>query len=300
MHLTVAYLTNRRDCKVEWFLDSFRREVSQHGSGINVRTVMVDFFAEERKGAFEFDFHVPPKPTLWQGKHRRTTKDYFAASNARNTALCLAPDGWLLTIDDLSVLMPGFLKAVREAMVAGYIACGAYKKVWHLAVEKGEVVNCEYRPQGVDSRWLIGRDDGPVAIGGGLMFGCSNCIPTEALLQVNGWDEDCCPMGGEDYICGMMLERSGWSMKYDRRMLTLESEELHHTEKPMIRVIKSGDPDFSHIILNQVLSGQKAKAACYYPEGLREIRRQALAGKPFPVPTQPMNDWRDGQPLSEM
>ena len=300
MHLTIAYLTNRRECMVQWFLDSLRREIADFGQGLEIRTLMVDFFATERHGQFGFDFHVPPKPTVWQGPHRLTGRDYFAMSNARNTAICLAPDGWLLTVDDLSVLMPGYLKAVREGMDRGYIACGAYKKVNHLNVVDGNVVSCEERIAGIDSRWSCGLMNAAVPIGGGQMFGCSNCCPVEALLQINGWDEDCDSMGSEDYICGLMLQRAGWSLKYDRRMLTLESEELHHKEKPMLRIIKMKPTDASWAILNAVNGGIKTKGACYYPEGLREVRRQVLAGKPFPVPTQPTHDWRDGQPLSEM
>ena len=300
MHLTIAYMTNRRQCMVEWFIDSLRREIAEFGKGLEIRTVMVDFFARERGRHLSFDHHVEPKPTPWQGSHRLTTRDYFAMSNARNTAICLAPDGWLLTVDDLSVLIPGYLKAVRDAMDGGYVACGAYKKVNKLKVRNGHVVSCEERAAGVDSRWVLGNDAGPVPISGGQMFGCSNCCPVEALLQVNGWDEDCDSMGSEDYILGIMLERAGFTLKYDRRMLTLESEELHHKEQPMLRIIKMKPDDASWNILNRVRSGAKSVGACYYPEGIREVRRRVLAGEPFPIPSGPTHDWRDRQPLTEM
>lgn len=300
MQLTIAYMTNRRVCMVEWFVDSLQREISEFGKGLQIRTVMVDFFARERTPNHWFDFHVPPKPTVWQGPHRLTQRDYFAPSNARNTALCLAPDGWLLVVDDLSVLIPGYLKAVRQAIQEGYGACGAYKKVASLYVSKGRTVHYEERPSGVDSRWPIGRDDMAVGIGGGQVFGCSLCLPVESLLQINGWDEDCDSMGSEDYIAGMMLERTGLSLRYDRRMLTLESEELHHTEKPFLRIIKPGSPDRSWVILNKVRSGEKTKASCYYPEGLREVRRKVLAGELFPFYGNPSLDWFDNQALSEM
>ena len=299
-HLTIVYLTNRRQCMVEWFIDSLRREIKDFGEGLSIRTVMVDFFSDERKGAFGFDFHVPPKPTVWQGKYRLTSKDYFAASNARNTALCLAPDGWLLTVDDLSVLLPGYLKSVRQAMQENYGVCGAYKKVHDLVVQKGEVVSCDQRASGVDSRWRQGLDNAAVPIGGSQMFGCSLCLPVEALLQINGWDEDCDSMGSEDYICGLMLQRSGLSFRYDRRMLTFESEPHHHSEKPFPRIIKMQPSDASWAILNRVNSGERTKGACYYPEGLRDVRRQVLAGEPFPFYGTPTHDWRDGQALTEM
>lgn len=300
MHLTIAYLTNRRDCRVEWFVDSLKREIAHFGDGLQIRTVMVDFYADQRKGLYPFDFHVTPKPTVWQGAHRLTTKDYFAPSNARNTALCLAPEGWLLSVDDLSVLTPGFLRAVRDAMDNNYIVCGAYKKVRNLTVHKGSVVTCEERQQGMDSRWTIGHDSHAVPIGGGQMFGCSTCIPVESLLSINGWDEDCDSMGSEDYITGLMLESAPGSIRYDRRMLTYESEELHHVEKPFLRIIKAGAPDRSWVILNQVRSGLRTKGACYYPEGLREVRRKVLAGDPFPFYGAPEKDWFDNQPLANM
>lgn len=300
MHLTIAYMTNRRDCRAEWFYDSLQREIADFSEQLQIRTVMVDFYADERWGSFGFQYHVTPKPTVWQGKHRLTGRDYFAPSNARNTALCLAPDGWLLVVDDLSVLMPGYLKAVRQAMKEGYGVCGAYKKVNNLKVEKGQVVSRDESPSGVDSRWPHGRDDTAVAIGGGQVFGCSLCLPVESLLAINGWDEDCDSMGSEDYITGLFLERSGLPLRYDRRMLTLESEELHHVEKPFLRIIKMKPSDASWAILNQTRSGERTKSACYYHEGLREVRRRVLAGEPFPIVTQPSHDWRDGQPLSEM
>jgi hypothetical protein len=83
-------------------------------------------------------------------------------------------------------------------------------------------------------------------------------------------------------------------------MLTFESEEHHHIEKPFLRIIKPGNPDRSWVILNDVRSGKKIKGACYYPEGLREVRRKVLAGEPFPFYGMPLNDWFDNQPLSEM
>jgi len=285
---------------VEWFLDSLRREILDFGKGLQIRTVMVDFYADERQGQFGFDFHVPPKPNVWQGPHRLTTQDYFAASNARNTALCLALEGWLLVVDDLSVLMPGYFKAVREAMEGGYIACGAYIKGNNLKVFDGRVISYEPNPVHVDVRWPQGRDDGPVSVPGGYMYGCSSCTPVEALLQINGWDEYLDIMGLEDCTCGIMLQGAGWSLKYDRRMLAIESYELHFKGKQFIRLGKH-DPIDQHVeLMKEVYSGKRTKAVCYYPEGLREVRRQVLDGKPFPVLTQPTHDWRDGQPLCEM
>src|SRR5262249_11014949 len=108
--------------------------------------------------------HVPPKPTVWQGRYRLTETNFFAAPNARNPGLCLARDGWIAYADDLAVLRPGWLGRVREAMREGYVALGAYRKIPGLVVEGGSVV----RPAdpldrsdlaGWDSRWEIGSDE---------------------------------------------------------------------------------------------------------------------------------------------
>jgi len=300
MHLTIAYMTNRRDCMVQWFRDSLRREIASYGEGLAIRTVMVDFFADDRKGQFGFDCHVTPKPTVWQGRHRLTSRDYFAASNARNTAICLAPEGYIAFVDDLSVLMPGWLNAVRAAMSEGYIACGAYKKVLELEVVNGEAVHFIQQASGVDSRWPIGSDTEPVRIGGGQMFGASVAGPVEAFLKVNGFDEDCDSMGSEDYICGLMLEAAGYKLMYDRRMFTLESEERHGLETPFLRIIKKHPDDASWNILNRVRDGSRRRGYCSWLGGLGDLRNRVLAGEPFPNTGKPTNDWRDGQPLSEM
>ena len=300
MHLTVAYMTNRRDCRVQWFIDSFRREFLNHGQGLAIRAVMVDFYAAERQRLYSFDFQVPPKPTVWQGKYRLTSRDYFAASNARNTALCLAPAGYIAFVDDLSVLMPCWLKSVRAAMTEGYIVCGAYKKVTQLQVENGKAVHFIEEPKGIDSRWNIGDDTMSVRIGGGQMFGASVAGPVEAFLDVNGFDEDCDSMGSEDYICGLMLENAGYRLFYDRRMLTLESEEMHHVEKPFLRIIKKQPDDASWNILNRVRDGSRRKGYCSWDAGLADLRLRVLAGEAFPNTGQPVKDWRDGQPISEM
>src|SRR6185312_8838914 len=108
--------------------------------------------------------------------------------------------------DDLSVLMPGWLNAVREAMAGGYIAFGAYKKVKHLIVEDGIVVSCEEHQGGIDSRWPKGADH-PIPCDGEWLYGCSLAGPLEAFLTINGWDENCdaCGIGSEDTMCGIRL-----------------------------------------------------------------------------------------------
>lgn len=305
--LTVAYMTSRRDCRIEWFFDSLMRQAGSEFFGM--RVVVVDFFAGEREDYKEYRrlenvVWVEPKPTVWQGRHRLTSRNYFAASNARNTAICHAVDGHIAFVDDLSVLLPGWLACVKEAM-AEEVTLGRYAKVEKLVVDKGEVISFEAKPVGEDSRYQEGRGPVKFQVSGEWMYGASLVAPVEAFLRINGFDEDCDSMGSEDYICGMMLERAGYRVFYDQRMMTFESEELHHVEPAFARIIKPyvegvskfRDKDASHAILNMVRRGRSvAPNYC----NLRYLRQFVLNGGEFPVAMNPQHDWRDGQPISEM
>ena len=303
MGLTIAYMTCRQNPRFEWFRDSL---LHQNPIGIVNRIVVVDFHAATREPKLDVPgietIVTTPKPTVWQGPHRLTKRDYFAAANARNTALCYAKDGWIAYVDDLSVLMPGWLKCVREAMQGNYIALGAYRKVLKLQVENGEVKYLEDHPSGWDSRWKHGNDAHPVPAAGGWLFGASVAMPVETLLKINGWDEDCDSLGGEDYIAGLMLEKHGYRFMYDRRMLTLESEELHHYEVTLTRIDKGKSPkDKSHKILKMVTDHGRHRAPNYFGnEGIAGLRQRVLRGEPFPIPSIPEHDWYDDQPLREM
>lgn len=305
MNLTIAYMTSRREPRIEWFFDSFHRECRGNYGGIKL--VVVDFWADYpgrreliSDKAHHAITHVPPKPTVWQGEHKLTSVDYFAASNARNTALCLAPNGWIVYVDDLSVLMPGWLVEVRNAVHANYIACGAYEKVLGLEVKDGVVIGYREFPPGKDSRSKIAFGNNPLPCRGQWLFGASAAIPVEGLLTINGWDEDADSMSGEDYICGMMLEKSGYPLRYCPGMKTLESEELHYAEPPFKRIIKPGNPDASHRLLRLVQGGRKI-APNYVEGGMRALRDRVLFhNEPFPITGIPDRDWRDGQLLKEM
>ena len=311
MSLTIAYFTSRKECMFHWFSDSLNREVK--GNYENIKVVVVDFHADEpgrkdwlAKQAHCDITHVTPKPCVWQGKHRLTTQDYFSAAGARNTAVCLAPDGTIAFVDDLSVLLPGWYDCVIKSMHDGYIVCGAYKKVLALVVEKGEVVYYREHKAGIDTRYAMGLADRPVPLPGGAVYGCSLAMPVQAILDVNGFPEtaDCCGMGSEDYLCGLLLEQRGWKIMYDIRMQTLESEERHHWQKPMKRVIekKEGDSqDASWALLNPVVAGKMKRFENYFgDEGISGLRQRVLAGEPFPIIQHPTHSWYSGIPLSEL
>jgi len=303
--LNIAYITGRLDNRIEWFFDSLERQANGWD---DLKVIVVDrirgrtFDGTNLKCQF---LHVVPKPCVWQGRHRLTKQDYFAVANARNTALCLAEDGYIAYVDDLSVLMPEWLSRVRTAQAENNIYMGAYKKVYNLKVENGIAVSYEERASGIDSRWNTGNDNGPVPSTGSALFGCSMAVPVQAFLNINGWDEDCdcCGLGGEDSMAGIMLSHQPWKIYYDRRMLTLESEELHHVGEHPIRRIetKPGGKDASWVMLEMVQSGNRNRAPNYFGEGgIAALRQRVLAGEPFPIMQIPQNNWYSGVPLSEL
>ena len=174
--------------------------------------------------------HIPPKPTPWQGAHRQTSRDWFAAINARNTALIVADGRTFVGVDDLSVPLPGWWDQVRHSAVHGYLAMGAYKKVRELNVEQGRVISYRDDGNGHDSRWGTGHDGGISPAPGSNLYGCCFSLPLEIALRVDGFDEHCNGLGSEDTDFGQRAERSGCRCFYNRNFMTLESTEGHELE----------------------------------------------------------------------
>lgn len=309
MSLTVCYLTSRQDSKIEWWLDSLALQIVPDE---DLHVIVVDFWAGERyqtpdfflpfdriKGVVKTIRHVQPKPNVWQGEHRLTKDNWFAAANARNTALCLCATDWIAYCDDLSVLTPGWLEGARRAMRGNYIALGAYKKVRKLVVEQGKIISFEEFPGGLDARL---RHPGDVlSCGGDWMYGCSLAGPVEAFLAVNGWPEANDGLSFEDVCMGICIGNTNrFSFRYDKSMLTLESEEHHYMEKPMIRSDFGTSPkDKSHAALNI------AKQSKWFPNyfdggGIRELRDRVLRGEPFPIQRNPQHEWFTQKRLAEL
>jgi hypothetical protein len=261
--------------------------------------------------------HVPPKDGLYQGPHRQTAGEYFSAANARNTALAVARGAYIVFVDDLSVLMPGWYARAACAAAEGYVVAGAYQKHTCMVVEDGVLTSSQSDPAGIDSRWSHGSDEAAVPASGGWLYGCSFGAPVETLLAVNGLDELCDAIGGEDYQLGLRLERAGASIRYDRRMWTMESEDLHDQPFAMKRInptlptdrymeklarygvparATSGSTDASFMILD-ILYGRGDTWTVLNGYDISHVRRSGS----FPSPRDmPATFWFDDTPLSEM
>ncbi len=328
-HLTIAYFTSRKHPAIEWFFDSLARELA--GDYTNLRLIVVDFWsqpnpthdwtqedADSRRMKWRYqtptalDFNqlnflfVPPKSTVWQGQHKITKEDWFAASNARNTAVCLAPDGWIAFVDDVSVLMPGWLKHVREAMAGDQktVTLGAYRKVKDLVVDGGNVTSFTDHPTGHDNRYGHGKDEEGVECGGNWLYGCSLVAPVQAFVEINGWPEAWCDgLSFEDCICGIMLSKKGYKFRYVRSMMTYESEELHAQLPIMKRSDYGVSPnDKSHAVLRMAQEGDGWHPNYFGEEGVAGLRRRMLEmpEEGFPIVQIPQHEFFTGTPLKDL
>lgn len=307
-NLTISYITNRIDPRIEWFFSSLS---IQGGNEIPVN--VIDFHADSQDRRHEVAElakrwninliqHQTPMPNVWQGKHRLTKDNYFAASTASNTAIALCPTEWIAFVDDLSVLRPHWLTCVKEATSRSEITCGSYMKVLELEVKKGEVTGYKFHQAGEDHRAKMVGWGRVVPCNGSWFFGCSFVAPVEYLLDINGFDTGCDSMGYQDTLAGMMLEARGKKFVYDSRMVTFESEELHGQPG---NVFHRWDPgvspnDKSHKMIDLIKTGRHRAPNEYGPPGLRGLRDHVLSGHPFPVIQIPEHEWFTGTPLKEL
>lgn len=305
--LTIAYTTGRMEPKIEWFFESLHRETRGDCSDLDIIAVDSYFGTPGRHPncTLQEFRHVEPKPTVWQGPGRLTKENWFAKCNALNTALCLAKGPWIAFVDDLSVLMPGWLSAAREAIAGGYVACGAYRKVKNMVVEKGQLVSFDDHPSGNDHRLAAAPTKRPC--GSSWMYGCSTVAPLEAWLEINGAPEALCDgMGYEDTTIGRMMMNNGRQLVFDPALMTYESEELHFVGPRMRREDPcKGDPnakprdDKSHALV-RISQTLKAHPNYFSEGGIRGLRERVQAGEPFPQAGIPEHEWFTGQRLADL
>ena len=311
--LSVIYITSRIQPHIEWFIDSLWNQTTEKERSEKIELIFIDrlmdapdtglranHFKEAVAGRFRFQ-HVAPKPNSYQGSHRVTREDFFAAANARNTGVAYANGDYLCFVDDVSVATGQWWTALKEAYWSEKITLGAYRKVRELRVEKGNITWHSHFDGGEDSRWKHGSDSAPVDCRGEWLYGCSFALPLHVMLEVNGSDEASDGMGFEDCLLGVRLENRGHKFQYDRRMLTFESEEAHHLDKIMRREDKGISPnDKSHAILKIAQATNRAENAHFGPEGISGLREVLRAKGFIPFSGMPTHDWYDGQPLAEL
>jgi hypothetical protein len=320
MMLTIAYLTFRLRPRFEWFASSLDREFRSMPdvSRDSVQIVVVDgrLWYDERHrhlgmldacaGRFPFE-HVPPKPCRWQGPSRLTSRDFFAAANARNTALMHAKGDHVCFVDDLSVLLPGWLKAHVHAAQHGYVLAGTTCKNKNIVVSgAGEILSYDIYAPGQDTRLKLVTGDDVMNCPGEWLYGGTFSVPMAAALNVNGQDEIHDSIGGEDYDFGIRLARAGVAICISRSCGTMEDEDGHHAEMPMVRLDKpwpgSDGPYSSNYLLNRLHREQSRTWTIGNEFSLREMRASVASGQGYPVvsPEGRHQHWVDGQLLAEL
>lgn len=319
--ISLIYLTNRIDCKLEWTIDSF---ANQYDGAIPVEWIIVDFYADEpvreqyikdcMKGTFNYT-HVTPKPSPVQGKHKITKDEWFAASNARNTGCIYANGTYMAFVDDLSCFGQNWWKAVKKGYLNQVTVAGCYAKIFGLDVELGVRIAGENRDLGKDAR--LRANPNSRYISGGELFGCSFAIPVDVYCSVNGMDELLDTLGMEDYTFGMQLQKKKHPIWFDVDMYTEENEEMHSgglVFKREDKLLTAGEyeiarqrlgctlyyqqnarTDSSHLFLDMLYSQHEAWS--FGNSFILSILKQT---KNFPMPTGEERHWPDLQLIREM
>ena len=253
--LSIVYITFRENCKFEWFISSLIRQ-SDESLRKQIQIIIVDgilnenemdrrtFISEIIGDSFEFA-HVPPKPTIWQGKYRLTKEDYFAAANTRNTGACYAKYDFIAFHDDLGCPSQTWLNAVLKARELGQVHCGAYTKAYDIVVEDGVVI--DKRDNGIDNRLSI-YSENISAAHSSHFYGSSFCMPLELYFKLNGMNEMCDGNAGEDCEFGIRILRNGTRFYYNKLMFIYESENIFGSDKnrKCVRSDPKKDPNNPH------------------------------------------------------
>ena len=284
MKITIAYITAREEPHLEWLCAGIEQQAQK---GDKIELIVVDALGRRAKEigyrpikAIAKLVETRPKPTIWQGPHRITAHDFFANANARNTAIVLCDTDYICFLDDRCRLSPGWLTQVRlgEKKCASVI-CGPYDKHedWGISVDHRR----QHAPQGKQN------------CGGGWCYGGNFALPLKWLLEVNGCEEGCDPVGLEDCVLGHMLENVGHRIDFVTEMSVQQDRRgfVHPLNFP--RQDKGQSPnDKSNAMRARFFPRKRTE----FTPDLKDLRRLVDKKKklPLPDPSGDHRDWYDG------
>jgi hypothetical protein len=303
--LSIIYPTARHEPHFEWFCDSL---VRQFRGNVDAQIIFVDhrlWYDEGRRGKlhesvkerFEYT-HVPPKPSVWCGPTRLTSKDYHALCNARNTGIAHANGDYLAIVDDCSVLGAGWLQWIEHAMENGIAIGGSQQKVKQIHVDNGHIK--WYVDAEMDSRGFGFSYNGQGKYKGGALYGSNFGVPMEWVLAVNGFDE---VFDGryktEDVDFTVRLKNEGYTTYYNPMCYIIESSESHKDVGSMANWNLEFNTQANGAALDKTIADKRSWTVGN-DFNLKELREKIQSGGDFPIPTKPTKDWREGKLLKDM
>jgi glycosyltransferase involved in cell wall biosynthesis len=280
MKFTIGYITAREEPHLEWLIDGIEKWASKKDE---IELIVVDAFGRPASAIgyrpikpIKKLIETSPKPTIWQGPHRVTARDFFANANARNTALVLCSTSYICFLDDRCRLEDGWLDQVRRGeRKRESVICGPYDKHedWGVSLDHRR----QHEPKGRKN------------CSGAWCFGGNFALPLDWALEVNGCEEGCDPVGLEDCMFGHMLANVGhridfvigMSVQQDRRGF------VHPLNFP--RQDKGPSPnDKSHALEDRF----RVRTRTEFTPDLKVLREHIKRGGTFPIP-DPHGDYRD-------
>ena len=318
----IVYATHRPEPRFEWFADSLARQIE--GDGRLVEVIVVDGLASpEREDGFaravrgRFPMRVvAAKPSPWNGPYRLTGVEYSATASARNTGIACASAPYVVFQDDRSVLMPGWWAEARAAARAGIVLAATCHVHRRMVVEGGVLVRSLATLDGIDRRFRLGDDDAAVRVTGGYLGDGGFGAPRDLLVELNGFDELCDPIGIEIAQLGRRLELAGDPILYSRRMACIRSSD-RFADDVVRKLDKATDRDdylerlaefgvtnrffdggwsSSDMVLD-LLFGTRERGTLGNHYTLAELDEESLVATGESLP---LHHWFDGQPFAEM
>lgn len=306
MKVTICFMTGRAEPHLDWVLDGLASQVDPSDE---IDLIVVDALAwdpsprnvlSDRESAIlprivcqGLSVRVtPPKPTIWQGRHRVTSCDWWATASARNTALVLARHDYIAFLDDRSRIGPAWLETVRKAeRDRASVVCGSYDKL------EGTLD----APRTASDHRREMSPSGKINCGGQWLYGCTFCLPLAWALEVNGLEEGCDGLTGEDYIFGLMLGNAGRRIDFSTSLYVYQDRTVGNQScKGSYACMDKGRSpnDKSHAALKRF--GRRTRTE--FTPDLTLLRQLFEVGAAFPIPDPngDHRDWYDDQPIAEM